>query len=77
MYIRVVVYPGVKKEVVIKKGEDRFEVRVKEPAERNSANRRVLTLIAEIYSRPVRSLKIVSGHHNQQKIISIADIEVL
>ena len=77
MFIRVVVYPGAKKEVVTKKGEHRFEVKVKEPAERNSANHRVLTLIAEIYSRPVKSLRIISGHHHQQKIISIADTGVL
>lgn len=77
MYVRVSVYPNAKKEVIKKEGENRFEVRVKEPAERNSANRRVLQLIAEVYSIPVKQLRIISGHQNQRKIISIFDAEVL
>ncbi len=73
MYIKVVVYPGVKKEVVKEIGEARFEIRVKEPAEQNLANSRVRQLMAKQYQVPVSQVRMISGHHSSRKILSVGD----
>lgn len=73
MYVKVVVYAGVKKEVVKEMGEGRYEVRVKEPAEQNLANRRVIQLIAERYNTSVGQVRIISGHHSSRKILSVGE----
>ena len=71
MYIRVKVYAGLKKESFKEKGKDSFEVAVKEPAERNLANNRVLELVADHYGVKKNKIRIISGHHHQSKILSL------
>ena len=71
MYIKVHVVAGAKKEVFKKKTSDSYDVSVREPAERNMANRRVLELIAQDLQIPVGKARIVSGHHSPSKILSI------
>ncbi len=73
MYVRAAVYPGSKKESVTKLGDHRFEVKVKEPAERNLANVRVRELLAEVYKVEQKQVRMVSGHQNSRKIFSIPD----
>ncbi len=73
MYVRVVVYPGGKKEVIVQTGDHRYEIRVKEPAERNLANSRVIEMIALAYSVNPKTVRIVSGHHTSRKILSLPD----
>ena len=48
-YIHVKVTAGAKKESFVKKSPDHFEVSVREKAERNMANTRVLELMAEYF----------------------------
>ena len=71
MYIKVKVIAGSKKEKITKKSPDRFEIWVKEPAERNLANTRVLQIIADIFEINVKSIRIISGHQSPSKILSI------
>ncbi len=71
MYIKVHVVTGAKKELIIKKANDLYEVSVREPAEQNLANRRVLELIARELGIPYGKARIVSGHHSPSKILSI------
>ncbi len=73
MYIRVRVSVGVKKEALTQGSEDSFLVSVKEPAEQNLANRRVLELIAKHYNIEPKQIRIISGHHSPGKILSIPD----
>jgi uncharacterized protein YggU (UPF0235/DUF167 family) len=73
MYVKVVVYAGVKKEIVKEIGEGRFEVRVKEPAEQNLANARVRQLMAEQHNVPLNQVRIISGHHSSRKILSVGE----
>jgi uncharacterized protein YggU (UPF0235/DUF167 family) len=73
MYVRVAVYPGNKRESITKLGELRFEIKVKEPAERNLANSRVKELLAEEYGVETRAVRLVSGHQNSRKIFAIPD----
>ncbi|MEI7688877.1 MAG: DUF167 domain-containing protein [Candidatus Nomurabacteria bacterium] len=71
MYIKVKVVVGSKKEKIIKKSLDRFEIWVKEPAERNLANTRVLEIVAGIFGINIKSIRIISGHQSPSKILSI------
>ncbi len=73
MYVRAVVYPSAKKEIILPTGEHRYEIRVKEPAERNLANTRVAQLLALQYQVAPKEVRIVSGHHSSRKIFSVAD----
>ncbi len=81
MYIKIKVITEAKKEKIIKKSEDHFEISVKEPAERNLANKRVLELVKNYFkAQPNKkkvgqvyngNVRIVSGHHSPSKIISL------
>lgn len=71
MYVKVRVYPGMKKESIIKTDEDAFEIITKAPAERNLANIRVRELIAMQYEVPVSAVRFVTGHHSPSKILEV------
>ena len=75
MYVRVAVYPNAKKEEVLLRGEHRYEIRVKEPAERNLANARIIELLALQYNVGPKAVRIISGHHSSRKIFSVPDKE--
>ncbi|MFA5652214.1 MAG: DUF167 domain-containing protein [Candidatus Paceibacterota bacterium] len=71
MYIKIKVTTDTKREEIVKKTKDHFEISVKEPAERNMANKRVLELVREYLKVYNGKVRIVSGHHSSSKIISI------
>lgn len=71
MYVKVHVYPGMKKERVTKKGEHSFEIVTKAPAERNAANHRIRELIAELYNVDEGRVRLVSGHRSPSKILEV------
>ena len=71
MYIKVHIVAGAKKELVVSRGEGKYDISVKEPAERNMANKRVLELVAGQLGLPVAKLRIISGHHSPSTIISV------
>ena len=69
MYIRLRVTADAKKELVKKIADDHYDIAVKEPAEQNRANRRVLEIMKEQLGAP--RIRLVSGHHSSSKIISV------
>lgn len=69
MYIKVKILAGAKKEVVKKISNDHFDISVKEKAENNNANRRLLEIMHNEY--PNSAIRIISGHHSPSKILSI------
>lgn len=71
MYIKVRVIPESKEESVVKKTNDHYIVSVREKAEFNLANRRVVELIAREYLTVPAKVRIISGHHSRSKILSI------
>ncbi len=68
-YIHVKVTAGMRKETFKQKSEDHFEISVKEKAERNMANNRVLQLIAEHFKVSKNKVRIVNGHRHPSKLI--------
>ena len=73
MYIRVRVSAGAKKESFEANSGDSFLVSVKEPAEGNLANRRVLEIVAKHFIIEPKQIRIISGHHSPGKILSVPD----
>lgn len=69
MYIKVKVIAGAKKEKIDKKSEDHYEIWVKEKAENNRANERILAIFRHLYIDMI--IRIVSGHHSPSKILSL------
>lgn len=71
MRIFVKAKPGAKKAEVIKIGDDRFEVSVKEPPVKGLANRAITDLLAGHFGVSSSEVRIVSGLTSRQKIIEI------
>lgn len=69
MYIKVKVIAGAKKEKIDKKSEDHYEIWVKEKAENNRANERIIEIFRHLYIDMI--IRIVSGHHSPSKILSL------
>ncbi|PIR86290.1 hypothetical protein COU13_01770 [Candidatus Kaiserbacteria bacterium CG10_big_fil_rev_8_21_14_0_10_43_70] len=69
--VRVKVTPGASKEVFTKVGENSFEAFVREPAQKNMANRRVCELVAIYYGAPPEAARIKTGHRSRNKIINV------
>jgi len=71
MYIKVEVLADAKNELVEKRSTDSFFISVREKAEQNMANRRVLELIRREFGGAGVIAKIISGHHSPHKILSV------
>ncbi len=61
----------MKKESFVEKSKDYFEISVREKAERNMANVRVLELVAEHFGVAKNRTRIVNGHKHPSKLIFI------
>ena len=70
MYIHVKAHPKSKKEMVEKLKEDYFEIWVKEPAEKNLANKKIIEVLKNHFSES-KSVRIISGHHSPSKLFSV------
>lgn len=70
MYLRVYVTPDSKKEA-LERLQEAWRITVRQPAERNEANKRVQELIAREVGVPLSSVRILAGHHARSKMISV------
>lgn len=69
MYIKVKVITKAKREEIKRLSDDVLELRLRERAERNMANDRVLEIVREMY--PGTVVRMISGHHHPSKVLSI------
>ena len=74
MLIKVKVFPSSKKEEIIKKSEDSFEVKVKEKPERGLANREVIRIISAYFKIPKSKVRLIKGFKERNKIFKIIKI---
>lgn len=70
MFIKVHVTAGAKEEKIDRLANDLFEITVKEKAERNLANDRVIAILRG-YFGDAGEIRLVSGHHSPHKIVSV------
>ena len=73
-YVHAKVTAGARKETFSQKSEDHFDISVKEKAERNMANARVIALIAGHFAVPARSVRIVNGHRHPSKLLAVESV---
>lgn len=72
-YIHVKVTAGAKKESIKQKSEDHFGISVREKAENNMANRRVIELLAVYFKVSKNKIRIVNGHRSPSKLLIVED----
>jgi uncharacterized protein YggU (UPF0235/DUF167 family) len=71
MYIKVRVQAGAKREEVKKKTKDSYNISVREKAERNQANKRMVEIVASLFDISVNNVRIINGHQSPSKLLSI------
>lgn len=69
--MKVKVFAGAKKREVVARGEDSFEVRVKEKAERGMANKAARNALAVYFDVSETSVKLIKGGKQPNKIFKI------
>jgi uncharacterized protein YggU (UPF0235/DUF167 family) len=72
-FLRVHVVPSSKREIVIDRGEGKYDIAVRQPAARNLANARVRELVAGMYKVSIGKVRIYTGHHSPGKIVIVDD----
>ena len=71
MFIRVKVFPGSKKEEVIEKSENSFEVKIREKPKRGEANKRLILVLASYFKVPKSKIRLIKGFRQRTKIFEI------
>ena len=73
MLIKVKAFPSSKKEEIIKKSEDSFEVKVRERPIMGMANRAAAKTLAFYLKLPESKIRLVKGFKERNKIFEIAE----
>ena len=68
MLIKVKTYPQSKKEKVVKKTDDSFEIFVKEKPEQGRVNQKLQKILAKHFGLAEKSVKLIKGHKQKNKI---------
>lgn len=71
MLIKVKVFPASKKEELIKKSEDNFEIWVKEPPVMGRANRAVIEALAKYFGVAPAKIRLIKGFRERNKILEL------
>lgn len=71
MLIKVKVYPSSKKEEIIKKGDNEYQIKVKEKPENNKANEKVIEILSVYFKIASSKIVIIKGQKSRNKIIKI------
>ncbi len=74
MLIKLKVTPGAKKDAIVARARDHFDVSVKALAQNNQANIRVQELVGEYFDIPPKSVRFIKGHTAHSKIVEIPDV---
>ena len=69
MYIHAKVTPGARKESIEETKPSYFKISVREKAENNEANKRVVELLCEYFK--TKNVRIVNGHQSPSKLVSV------
>ncbi|PIS34696.1 MAG: threonylcarbamoyl-AMP synthase [Parcubacteria group bacterium CG08_land_8_20_14_0_20_43_9] len=75
MLIKTKVFPDSKKESVIQKETDFFEVRVKAEAKQGEANKAVMSALSKFFNVSVSHIKIVKGAKSRNKVFEIRGVK--
>ncbi len=73
MYIKVRVKANSRAESVVQESHDHYVIAVREKAERNLANKRIVEILKGMF--PDRQIRIIHGHKEPSKLIAIDERE--
>lgn len=73
MYLKIKVKANSKREELVKIDENTFEISVREKAERNMANNRILEILSFELKIPINKIRIINGHQSPTKLISVLE----
>lgn len=73
--ISVKVIPNSSKTDIVGWFAKQLKVKLAAPAEKGKANVALVNLLSEVLGLPRTSIKILSGHNNQLKILGIEDMQ--
>ena len=71
MLIKVKVFPRAKKQGIIKKSNDSFEIKVKEKPLKGQANKAVINLLSFYFKIPKEKIRLIKGFRQRNKIFEI------
>jgi len=71
MLIKVKVFPNSKKEEIVEKAENRFEIRVKEKPLMGLANKGVIRALSSYFKIPESKIRLIKGFREKNKIFEI------
>ena len=71
MLIKLKVFPNSKKEKIIKKSEDSFEVKIKAKPIEGKANRELIRVLSSYFRVSESKIRLVKGLRKRNKIIEI------
>jgi len=71
MLIKVKVFPCSKKQGIIKKSQDSFEIKVKEKPIQGNANKAVIKALMDYFQISESEIKLVKGFKKRNKIFKI------
>ena len=69
MKINIRVFPNSKNKKINIISEKEIEIYFRQKAENNLANKKVLEIVSEIYSKNINEVKIISGYKKKEKIL--------
>ncbi len=71
IYIKAIVTTGAKAESIKEKSANTFLISVKEKAERNMANKKVIEILAEHFKISTKNIRIINGHQHPHKLLVV------
>ena len=71
MYVHVQAVPKSRKERVTKVSESKLYIEVKEPRERNLANKRIREILAQEFQVSLTQVVMLTGHRSSSKMYSV------
>ena len=74
MLIKVKVFPNSKKEEIVKKSEDSFEIKVREKPVMGLANRGVARILSSYFKVSESNIRLVKGFRERNKIFEITKL---
>jgi len=74
MLIKVKAFPNSKKEEIIKKSENSFEIKTKEKPLMGRANREIVKILSSYFKIPESKIRLIKGAKQRNKIFEIKQL---
>jgi len=73
MLIKVKAFPESRKQEIIKKSDNSFEIKIKAKAEKGKANEEIVKVLSRFLHLPENRIKLIRGKVKRNKIFKIIE----